>query len=285
MSGQMKKNVDYYLEHINVILSEERRTFHIGFNKGRSFASLRMTFRCFFFLFILFISQVAFAQTPADLAKQAQNAYLSGEYEKAMQTWQQLKMQGYTSVDYNIGNAYFRIGKKGLAKAYWLKYLENHPRDVKTRHNLEFLALGETKNLNNWGEKILYFYQTYLHLSYQESLFMHAILSIVLLGVYLLKQKWAHAKKMAQFFYGTVCIYLLSLMVLGNEAAHKLWYKKMIAIGPTHIKSEPSEQAVTLSELKEGEVAVIIRMEGEVVLVKNSNGIQGWVNKADLESI
>ncbi len=82
------------------------------------------------FLSILFAS--------SDVLKNANELYRQGRFEEALNEYIKLeKMNPY--IYYNIGNAYYRIGKKGYALLYYKKAYFLAPRDRDIRHNIEVI--------------------------------------------------------------------------------------------------------------------------------------------------
>ncbi|MCD8072416.1 MAG: tetratricopeptide repeat protein, partial [Alistipes sp.] len=80
------------------------------------------------------------AQWDADSAwERGNNAYVQGDYELAAIIYDSIRSGGYVSsrLYYNLGNAYFKQGKTGLAILNYNRSLKISPSDPDTRHNLK----------------------------------------------------------------------------------------------------------------------------------------------------
>lgn len=80
------------------------------------------------------------ASTPADLFATGNDAYEKGRYEEAAGAYE--KILGYGVVDprvlYNLGNAYFKMGRLGPAILQYERALRLEPGDRDVRANLDF---------------------------------------------------------------------------------------------------------------------------------------------------
>jgi tetratricopeptide (TPR) repeat protein len=70
----------------------------------------------------------------------ANRLYESGSYEAARDEYEKLVNAGYrgASLYYNLGNAYFKLDRKGMAILFYEKALKLRPRDQDVRSNLEY---------------------------------------------------------------------------------------------------------------------------------------------------
>jgi tetratricopeptide (TPR) repeat protein len=78
--------------------------------------------------------------------ERANSAYLDGDYETAINGYEQLVSDGVESADlfYNLGNAYYRNGRVGPAIANYERALHQRPGFESAQRNLQ-LCLGETQ--------------------------------------------------------------------------------------------------------------------------------------------
>lgn len=93
----------------------------------------------FLVLLLTCVAVTAYSQSPDQLFQQAQQAYDQGEYQQAIQLYNQILEQNRESaaVHYNLGNAYFRTDRLGEAILHYEKAELLNPRDEDIRHNLE----------------------------------------------------------------------------------------------------------------------------------------------------
>jgi len=71
----------------------------------------------------------------------ANQLYINGHYQEAATAYQQLVDQGYadSSLYYNLGNTYYRLGDLGWAIYYYEQALRLAPRDSDIKANLNFV--------------------------------------------------------------------------------------------------------------------------------------------------
>lgn len=75
---------------------------------------------------------------PADAFKEANAQYEAGEYESAVESYQQLLSEHQSAnLHYNLGNAYYQLGEYGPAILHFEKALALEPRNPDIRANLE----------------------------------------------------------------------------------------------------------------------------------------------------
>jgi tetratricopeptide (TPR) repeat protein len=80
------------------------------------------------------------ATTPDELFEAGNNAYEEGRYEEAASAYEKILAYGVRDprVHYNLGNAYFKLGKLGGAILHYERALRLDPSDHEARDNLDF---------------------------------------------------------------------------------------------------------------------------------------------------
>ncbi len=70
----------------------------------------------------------------------ANDAYLEGRFEEAAEIYRALAAEGWSDarLEYNLGNAEFKVGRKGAAILHWQRALRLDPADRDARRNLEY---------------------------------------------------------------------------------------------------------------------------------------------------
>lgn len=99
------------------------------------------------FLIIFLFSSTYASSDVGKIFKEANNQFLSGDYQKSIESYEKLLSEGYSgaSIHYNLANAYYRIGKIGLAILHYEKAKKFLPKDEDINHNLNFVKL-QTKD-------------------------------------------------------------------------------------------------------------------------------------------
>jgi pentatricopeptide repeat protein len=75
---------------------------------------------------------------------QAGEYYRNGEFDKAIEIYEELRNEGYegTSLYFNLANSYYRIGRLGYAILNFERALDISPTDEDVKHNLAFANLS-----------------------------------------------------------------------------------------------------------------------------------------------
>jgi len=78
---------------------------------------------------------------PQQLFSQANEQYARGAYAEAIALYERVRDSGVESpaLYYNLGNAYYRSQRVGMARLWYEKALRSDPRDADIKHNLLFL--------------------------------------------------------------------------------------------------------------------------------------------------
>jgi tetratricopeptide (TPR) repeat protein len=98
---------------------------------------------------ILLVFNLSFSNSFEEIFKNANKLYENQKYEEAVKLYESLLEKNVVSAQlyYNLGNAYYRIGKLGYAILMYEKAIRIAPRDNDIKYNLEFsrsLIKGET---------------------------------------------------------------------------------------------------------------------------------------------
>jgi len=91
-------------------------------------------------IFIILFAKIVLPSELENLFKQGNEHYLKGEYQETIRIFESIYEKGYEgkSLFYNLGNAYYRIGKIGLAILYYEKAKKLSPSDEDINYNLAF---------------------------------------------------------------------------------------------------------------------------------------------------
>lgn len=246
-----------------------------------------------FFLYILlaFFSGISrlHAVTPAELAYQAQADYQAGRYENAIHAWNELTDIGFLngSLYYNIGSAYWRLGKVGQARRYFLAARDWSPRDPEIRNNLAFIEAKIDKAPPLEGPRALLrkipWYR--LSLNTSEALVVAAFGSLacfVFLAAYRMKRKavFALAAMLGIFPLG------FGLFQFAMHRSLSWTSSAAVVVSPNApLKENPLSESPSREELKEGALVRLRKSQGDFALVKSASGKEGWVENSKLGEI
>ncbi len=244
-------------------------------------------------LLFLFVSQFAFASGADDLMKQGNQFYQDKEYEKAIETYQNIISSGYegTSLYYNLGNSYYRGGKIGFAILYYEKALELSPGDDDVAHNL---SIANTKTVDKidtlpkfflfqWWESILAMFSL---TGWTYAVYIFYLLLLISIGLYFFArglniQKYSVFSGLisAVFLIITAAIWIVSLN-------REFTVKNAVVLEPTAaVKLAPDSTSNDAFVIHEGlKVRELDRVESWVK-IRLQDGKEGWIQQNEIGAI
>jgi tetratricopeptide (TPR) repeat protein len=219
--------------------------------------------------------------------------FSSGKIEEALVQWKTIYDQGYRSaaLDYNIGNAYFKLNKIPDAILYYEKALLLSPGDEDINYNL---GIARTFVVDRFDEiPELFFIRWFNFISLGLSTNKWAIISLtsfilflVLGSLFLYSSKYK--LKIFVFWTALFFIVLSSLSFSFALRNKKLIYdsgKAIITSPVINGKSSPDNSGTDLFVLHEGTKVTIEDEFGEWTEVRLSDGNIGWVTSDCLNKI
>ena len=217
--------------------------------------------------------------------------YASGEYQAALETYQSLikNNQKNGPIYYNLGNTYFKLGKKGMALLHYERarqYLEN---DDDLNENILFLK--ETLNLNekntsrSWAESVSVYIQDKItvqicqFISYGIYLVIIVVLSIAIFNMKL-------RRRYIITLLTTVCCFIISLFFLKATYNIKKNRTDGIVITPMAVvRYSPSFSGAVALKLTEGTTVEVIRHYNDWKHIRLNKSQSGWVTDDMVEEI
>ena len=108
---------------------------------------------------VFFFPESLLAVTPGELATRAERSYVQGRYDQAIADWRSLVEIGFVNgaIYNNLGSAYWREGKVGLARLHFLKAQALQPRNADAPPPAEgnakrrIFAPGRISSIGNHG--------------------------------------------------------------------------------------------------------------------------------------
>lgn len=241
----------------------------------------------------LFMRPAASQDTNKDKFYQGVTYYNAGSYNEALQVWTDIYKTGYrsASLDYNIGNAYFKLNNIPSAILYFERAYLLKPADEDINYNLQ---VARTLIVDRFQEiPELFFIKWYNFVS----LFLSAnawakisittfILFLLFLSLYIYSPK--HRNKIIGFWVGALFLFL-SLGTLAFTIRNKTLiydsHKAIITVPLVSGKSSPDKSGTDLFVLHEGTKITIEDSVGEWLEIRLSDGNKGWVPLNSLNKI
>jgi len=243
-------------------------------------------------IILLFFSAALNAGTGLPLLDSANAAYQRNQFTKATKLYEQAIAGGASSPDiyYNLGNAYYRQNRIGLAILNYERARKLSPNDNDIGHNLQ-LAQEKVKDPpGEPGPSIGNAWQDFLSLlSEKEWSFLTAgmlLLAFLSFTAYTFNKQ--PARKRFYFFSG---IFLLALTAFAyvcakQQSGYSFSRREGILLAPSvTVHSKPDGKSDPVATLHEGAKVQLGESENGWVNVLFGRGEQGWIEQARLAEI
>lgn len=241
-----------------------------------------------FLAFLILFPKLAFSETPQQMAQAAEQAYTQGDYQESIKLWEELLELGFKNADLfnNLGSGYWRVGKVGPARYYFLKARALEPRDGEIFSNLKYIE--EKLNISN--QKRQNFLQKWvpwykLRLNMKESLMGSAVFTLLFfLFLFMYQKSRGKLKKTAIGIFAILAIF--SLSQLSYFLYKRFFDARGVILAPSaSFLSAPTEEAKTGRNLDEGHMVEIKRIRGDYTFVQTPDGVKGWINNQKIGEI
>ena len=246
----------------------------------------------FVFCLILFTHNVH-ANEAGKLMKKAGEYYRSSEFEKAIEVYEGLISEGFegTTLYYNLGNSYFRIGKLGYAILNYERALRLSPSDEDVKHNLTFAYMSTSDRIQplpafflfEWWESVLTSLNVngWTYLSYSVYLIL-----LLLIGFYFFARSVFQQKIILFSGLGVLLILTLSISLLivkiNRETTH---IEGVIIENVITVKTSPDIKSTDAFLIHEGLKVKLEDNIDEWVKIRLADGKVGWVENEVVEKI
>ncbi len=225
---------------------------------------------------------VAPSDNAAAIARAAA-AYEGGRLADALTEYAVLatRFPGDARLAYNLGNTYWRIGKRGKAILWYERARRLSPADGDIRFNLRLARSGLADEESAWGEafdrvlppKLLWWLAVAL---------LWAICGIIGLA---LVREWPREKWSVAMTAGIPLFVVLAVWIgLRIHDLDKPW--AVVAVPTAEVRSGPGDQFPVGYTAPEGQRALILnRRPGWLEIGIPSKSLKGWVADTSVETI
>jgi tetratricopeptide (TPR) repeat protein len=232
------------------------------------------------------------AATPGELFAQGNEAYRAGRYEEAASAYQRILDGGVRDprVHYNLGNAFFKLGRLGAAILHYERAVRLDPSDRDARENLEF-ARGLIRDRVPEPE-IPYPVQALKGIVDALSIdrvtlgfLLPYLLAGGLLGGLPLAHGYARRRALG---YGAAAAGVVALLAGGAFAykAHDVTSERAIVMQDrVDVRSGPAQDNTVLFTLHEGTRLMVRNKREGWCQISLPNALSGWVPAATLEPV
>jgi tetratricopeptide (TPR) repeat protein len=219
--------------------------------------------------------------------------YSTSKYQEALNEWLKLYNAGYRSaqLDYNIGNAYFKLNNIPAAILFYERARLLKPAGDNINYNLQ---IARTLVVDKFQEiPQLFFVRWYDFVALVVSSNGWAVISLVsffgflvLLSVYIYSAKYLI--KVLAFWTGiflfVISSFTLSLTIRNRSLVYDS-HKAVVFSPSVNGKSSPDPSGTDLFVLHDGSVVRVVDEVGGWYEIKLSDGNKGWVPSGTLNII
>lgn len=219
-------------------------------------------------------------------------AYKAGDFTSAAEAWQNCVENGYQNGDlyYNLGNAYFRENRLGLAILNYEKALRFDPTNDDYEYNLKFarsMTKDKVEESEDMENPILNFaFEAHHFLSEKEQFI--AILILVWVIFFLCVARVLSANpKVKTALAASVFPVALILGILACSVGYKVYKDNTYSLGvviaeSADITSGPSDKDQTLNMLSEGTEIEVLSVKDGWVHVRLGEKINGFAKISEV---
>lgn len=229
------------------------------------------------------------AEDSGDLFMQANEAYIQGDFNRAIELYKDIvrsETVHLPEVYYNIGNAYFRIGQPGRALLWWERTLILVPRDKDARFNRTF---ARTRLLKDYQSRkaadiILRLLKNSINLNEAKTLcaVIYIVGMLCFAGWLFLRNKlYVKTSLMC------LCLVIISGVYLRVIYVYQVSSRRAVIVVPTaEVYNGPDESFNVGFTIPEGTEAVLLREKSawQEIGIKR-RGLKGWIKKEMVEQI
>ena len=285
--GNMNKVYDKAMTAIEQIEGAMKRS-----KERRSKESSRNA-RVLLMVFYLLLTPSLLTPASAVTKAEADSAYVRGEYQKAIDSYEALLKKGVSAeLYYNLGNAYYRTENITRAVLNYERALLLSPSDPDIRFNLQ---MARSKTIDKIvPEQEMFFVTWYRSLVNMASVDGWAMIALVCLGlaivlalIYLFSNLiWL--RKVGFFGAFLMIIIFVCSNIFAHQQKNQLVYRTgaIITESAVTVKSTPAKNGVDLFILHEGtKVTIIDASMKEWKEIRLADGKEGWIETRQMEAI
>ncbi len=245
---------------------------------------------------MILIVAMIFADVSANsdsLYMKANRLYEEGEYELALEVYQEVILSGFESPDlyFNIGNAAYRSNSIGSAVLYYEKALKLDPSHEDAQHNLDFVSRYRVDTFEKVPELFIRTWSQALVQSLSERIWSLFSLSLFILFmgsilIYLFSKRLVFKK--IGFFSALLGLLIFIVTISSAISSHRniIHPESGIILSPSVVvRSSPSDTGTELFILHEGTKVGLNEEISDWQNIRVMDGREGWIETVDFESI
>ena len=241
----------------------------------------------------LFFTIGLFASENDSLINIANKKYSEGLYNEAIENYQKVIDNGYTSSElyFNLGNSYFKMNDLPSSILYYERAGRLAPNDDDIQFNLKIansripdkIAKVPELFFKRWWNS---FYNMFSVNNWAKITIFVFVITLIFIGVFILSKQ--RKIKIVGFWLG-IFFFLLSVFSFGLSYQKYIYSQKhheAIVFTPTiTIKSSPNNNSVDLFVIHEGSKLIITDKVNDWYEIRIANGGVGWLLQSSVKVI
>ncbi len=243
------------------------------------------------FIFFIFCTSFAFAQSPQEIYRKANLNYENEDYQQAISYYEMLIEIDKVSpeVFYNLGNSYFKLKRVGKAILNYerAKRLEPRDRDISLNLKLAKGMMVDKIDLPQRGfilDMILFLYDrmNVNELTILVWVFYLAIMILLMFSIFIVSKR-----KTFLYTVGMLSVFLILFVIfLFSKINSENFVKKAIVISQkVDVRSGPKEDYLLQFTLHEGAEIYVVEERQSWYEISLSKDLRGWLPKDAVEII
>jgi tetratricopeptide (TPR) repeat protein len=242
---------------------------------------------------VLQVNPIFSQENRSEKFKKGVEYYSNSNYQEAIKLWTDIYNTGYRSaaLDYNIGNAYFKLNNTPGAILFYERALLLKPADNSINYNLQIARSLVVDKFEEIPQLFFVRWFDFLALllttnSWAVTSIISFILFLILLSLYIYSSKY-RLKVMGFWFALMLLIISVSSLAftMRNKSLVYDSHKAVIFAPSVNGKSSPDNSGTDLFVLHEGSKVSIEDIVGKWYEIKLSDGNKGWIPSSSLTII
>lgn len=232
--------------------------------------------------FWLLLAGLVAAPAPAAEMDAGQAAYAAGDFVGAIERWQaQVLAEGATAGRLAaLGNAEWKLGRKGRAMVCWERALLLDPRNAVATAGIRHAqsAGGVERPALTWAENYAAFLGANAWLVIATAAFWVALLGLLIPRL----RRRAPSERQEKMVVAAATVFLLSLP--GLWGGHLYARRAVVRQSEVSLRLTPTARGEAIVGIAEGDVVRTDRPFNGYVRVTTANGKHGWLQAREIEA-
>lgn len=238
---------------------------------------------------ILFVSSAWGDESANEAFKEANDLYLEGNYGRAVEIYERLVNRDHISHEdlyYNLGNAYFKLGKLGYAIYNYERTLKVEPDHERAAHNLD-VARGVAKK--RAGDKVVGaagkpFWMRTVKLITPGALSIWFLVLWylcfgLLISLFFLRRGVFRVLAISGSSLFGVAALVFGLLLAGRAHVERSWPQGIVLQKVVEVREGPRSNATSAFQIHYGLKVRLLESDMEWYRIRLANGLEGWVRR------